>query len=234
VILWGDIREFPLLAVLQFLSAQRRSGVLEIQDFEEQGAVYLRHGQIEAISLPEADEEFGARLVAAGALTEKLVKDCLLRFSADPSGPPLFALLLEAARADRKTLVDLVDRHTADQVMQLMYWRTGAFRLVVPSEPVRFAVVPSLDVENLLLEAYRRVDEGERPRREKIVVEEELCLSCTLECSPLIKARFLKPDICLWRSMPAVLKDPEFAVVLKKKRAVEPEDDGEDGDLPFL
>jgi len=232
VILWGDIREFPLLAVLQFLSAQRRSGVLEIQDFEEQGAVYMRHGQIEAISLPEADEDFGVRLVAAGALTEAMAKDCLMRFSSEPAGRPLLALLLEEARADRDTLVQLVNRHTADQVMQLMYWRTGAFRLVVPEQPVWFAVVPSLDVENLLLEAYRRVDEGERPRREKIMVEEELCLSCTLECNPQVKARFLKPDVCLWRSMPAILKDPEFAIV--KKRSTEPQDDGEDVDLPFL
>lgn len=232
MILWGDIREFPLPSVLQFLCAQRRSGVLEIQDFEEQGAIYLRHGQVEAIVLPEADEEFAARLVANGMLSEAQVKDCLMRIADDAGGRPLLAALLEEAGGDRESLQQLVNRHTSDQIMQLMYWRSGAFRLTVPSEPVRFAVVPSVDIENLLLEAYRRVDEGERPRREKAMVEEELCLTCTLECTPRIKARFLKPDICLWRSMPAVLKDPEFAVV--KKRAPRVEDDGEDVELPFL
>ncbi len=231
MILWGDIKEFPLPTVLQFLAAQRRSGVLEIQDFEEQGAIYLLHGWIEGISLPQSDEDFGARLVALGALSEEQFKDCLLRFTSDGSRP-LLAVLLEEVRGDRETLLELVNRHATDQVMQLMYWHSGAFRLVLPSEPVRFAVVPTLDVETLLLEAYRRLDEGERPRREKVAVEAELCLGCTLECTPRIKARYLKPDVCLWRSMPAVLKDPEFAIVTKRR---EPrEDEGEEIDLPFL
>ena len=87
MILWGDIAEFPLFSVLQFLAAQRRTGVLEIQDFEEQGAVYLSAGRIEAISLAQADEEFGSRLVAAGALTETEVKECWMRWSSDDEGP---------------------------------------------------------------------------------------------------------------------------------------------------
>ena len=49
-----------------------------------------------------------------------------------------------------------------------MYWNTGTFRFIMPGEPIHFRVVPSVSVENLLLDAYRRVDEGERPRREKI------------------------------------------------------------------
>jgi hypothetical protein len=231
MILWGDIREFPLFGVLQFLAAQRRTGVLEVQDFEERGAVYLFQGRIEAVSLPQADVEFGTRLVAEGALSEAEVKDCWMRFSSDESSQPLLAALLERARGEREALVRLVDRHTADQVMQLMYWNSGTFRLVVPAEPVRFAVVPSIGVENLLLEAYRRVDEGERPRREKVSVEEELCFTCTLECTPAIKTRYLKADICLWRSMPSVLKDPHFTSV---KRPSPLEDGGEDGDIPFI
>lgn len=231
MILWGDIREFPLFSVLQFLAAQRRTGVLEIQDFEERGAVYLSRGRIEAVSLTQADAELGSRLVAAGALTEAQVKDCWMQFSSEDSELPLLAALLDAARADRETLVRLVNRHTEDQVMQLMYWNNGTFRLVVPAEPVRFAVVPSIDVENLLLEAYRRVDEGERPRREKVSIEEELCFTCTLECTPHIKTRYLKSDICLWRSMPSVLKDPHF---VSAKPAISLEDGGEDGDIPFI
>ena len=78
-------------------------------------------------------------------------------------------------------------------------------------------MVPTVSVENLLLDAYRRVDEGERPRREKIPVEEELCVSCTIECSPEIKARYLKPDVCLWRNMPSVLKDPSLRGRRKKR-----------------
>ena len=131
-----------------------------------------------------------------------------------------------------RALVEIVNRHTADQVMQLMYWNTGTFRLSSSGTPVRFPITPSLDVENLLLEAYRRVDEGERPRREKVSIEEELCLTCTLECTPAIKERYLKLDVCLWRNMPSVLKDPMFRNARRARRLVLEESD--EDDLEFL
>jgi len=233
LILWGDIAEFPLFSVLQFLASQRRTGVLEIQDFEEQGAVYLSAGRIEAISLAQADEDLGSRLVAAGALTETEVKACWMRWSNDDEGLPLLARLLQAAHADTAALVSVIDRHAADQVMQLMYWSTGTFRFVKPARVVHFRVVPSIPVENLLLDAYRRVDEGERPRREKVLVEEELCMSCTMECSDKIKARYLKQDVCLWRNMPSVLKDSHFGGRRKKRTREILEDDDPD-DLSFI
>ena len=233
MILWGDIAEFPLFSVLQFLAAQRRTGVLEIQDFEEQGAIYLASGRIEAVSLVQGDEEFGSRLVAAGALTETEVKECWMRWSnGDEEGQPLLAYLLNAAHADKRVLEAAVDRHVSDQVMQLMYWNTGTFRFIIPEKEIRFRTVPTVTVENLLLDAYRRVDEGERPRREKLFVEDELCASCTIECSPSIKGRYLKQDVCLWRNMPSVLKDPNFSQ-RRKKRAAEDEDPGPD-DLAFI
>jgi hypothetical protein len=236
VILWGDIAEFPLFGVLQFLATQRRTGVLEIQDFEEQGTVYLSAGRIEAISLAQADEDLGSRLVAAGALTETEVKECWMRYSNDEEGLPLLGRLLQAARADNPALVAVVDRHAADQVMQLMYWSTGTFRFVVPACKVHFRVVPSISVENLLLDAYRRVDEGERPRREKVPIEEELCLSCTVPCTEKIKTRYLKQDVCLWRNMPSVLKDSSFQRRRKKRSHEILEDEGPDdpGDLAFI
>ncbi len=232
MILWGSIREFPLFSVLQFLSAQRRTGILEIQDFEEHGCIYLSSGRIEAITMPMSDEALGARLVASGFLTAKKVKQCWMESAQEDNEHPVVSILLGLAGSDREALIEIVNRHTADQVMQLMYWSTGTFRLSVPVKPVRFPVVPSLDVENLLLEAYRRVDEGERPRREKVAVEEELCVTCTIECSPAVKQRYLKPDVCLWRNMPSVLKDPLFRSGRKGGRSVLEE--GDEGDLDFL
>jgi hypothetical protein len=230
MILWGSIREFPLFSVLQFLASQHKTGVLEIQDFEEYGAIHLFGGRIAAISMPLSDESLGARLVAAGTLTETQVKECWMKYSQEDSGEPVIAGLLEIAHGDREVLVEIVNRHTADQVMQLMYWNTGTFRLVVASRPVRFAVEPSTDVENLLLEAYRRVDEGERPRREKISADEEFCLTCTLECSSEIKNRYLKPDVCLWRNLPSILKESIFRS-MRRSDAIDIDDPG---DLSFL
>lgn len=232
MILWGSIREFPLFSVLQFLSVQRRTGILEIQDFEEHGCIYLTNGRIDAITTPSSDEALGARLVAGGYLTAKQVKDCWMECAEENNAHPVLSALLGMVQGEREELVAMVDRHTADQVMQLMYWSTGTFRLSVPAKPVRIPVVPSLDVENLLLEAYRRVDEGERPRREKVAIEEELCVTCTLDCSSEIKLRYLKPDVCLWRNMPSVLKDPHFRPGRAGTQVID--EGGDEGGLEFL
>jgi len=231
MIFWGNIREFPLFDILQFLAVQRKTGVLEIQDFEEYGCIYLTNGRIDAISLPLSEETLGMRLVSAGAMTEAQVKDCWMTCAEGDLAEPVAGVLLREAKADREVLVEIVNRHSADQVMQLMYWNTGTFRLSTPEKPIMFEVVPSADVEGLLLEAYRRVDEGERPRREKVLIEEELCLTCTLECNEKIKSRYLKQDICLWRNMPSVLRDPVFRTM--KRRSIAAEENGPD-DLNFI
>jgi Domain of unknown function (DUF4388) len=232
MILWGEIREFPLVTVLQFLAKERRTGILEIQDFEDLGWVYLSRGRVDAVSMMQWDEMFGAKLVADGALTEAQVKECWMGSSDIEQHPVLTALLEAAKQMERRALVEIVNRHVSDAVMQLMYWNGGTFRFSVPSEQVYFPIVPSLSVETLLLDAYRRADEGERPWREKISHEQELCLTCTIDCTAQIKARYLKPDLCLWRSMPAVLKDPIYRGLQKLRLSTET-DEGPD-DLLFI
>ena len=232
MILWGEIAEFPLVVMLQFLAAQRRTGILEVQDFEELGAVYLARGRIEAITSALWDEMLGSKLVAAGFLTESKVRECWLH--ASESDEPVVATLLSRSDADHRELMEVVNRHVADGVMQLMYWNGGTFRFSVPAQQVYFPVVPSLGVESLLLDAYRRVDEGERPWRAKISHEQEFCITCTIDCSPEIKARYLKPDVCLWRSMPSILKDPIYRGLRKLGHVAREDEDDAGDDLTFI
>jgi hypothetical protein len=230
VILWGKIQDFSVFSILQFLAAYRKSGVLEIQDFEEYGYVYMTDGRVDAISLPLSDDLLGSRLVSAGVLGEDQLKECLLTYAHDESREPLGLMLLKKGYTDRKTLQDIVNRQTYDQALQLSNWTAGTFKFVVPDRAIHFPITPSIDVQQLLLEASRRLDEGERPRREKIQVEEEICLTCTIDCSEEIRARYLKTDLCLWRNMPTIVKDHAFTTLRSRNGDHEDEDPG----LQFL
>jgi hypothetical protein len=232
MILWGEIKEFPLFAVLQFLAGQRSTGVLEIQDFEELGAIYMRRGQIDAVSSANWDEVLGAKLVAAGALTGSQVKECLMDGTTSDDDQPVVARLVERAQGDPRTLREIVDDHVGDVVMELMCWNAGTFRFTLPSRQVQFAVAPLRNAEEMLIDAFRRVDEGERPRHEKTLTEEEFCLTCTVDCSEEIKTRYLRADLCLWRSMPSVLKDPIYREI-KRRRSDGFDDDAFD-ELHFI
>jgi hypothetical protein len=233
MILWGKIQDFSIFSILQFLAAYKKTGILEIQDFEEYGYIYLTTGRVDAISIPLSDDLLGKRLVMAGALTEERLKECLMAYSDDEShGQPLGAILLSRGYTDRETLQRVVNEQTYDQALQISNWATGTFKFVVPEVAVRFPITPSIDVEHLLIESWRRLDEGERPRREKVQVDSEICLTCTIVCNEEIKSRFLKSDMCLWRNLPPVSKEHAF-LILRRRRGEEPEVDPYE-DLPFL
>lgn len=232
MILWGKIQDFSIFIILQFLAAFRKTGTLEIQDFEENGCVYMTDGRVDAISLPFSDDLLGDRLVAAGALTRTQLKECLMAHAEQDNPEPIGALLLRKGYTDRRILQEIVNRQTYDQALQLSNWTTGTFKFVVADQPILFPVTPSVSVQELLLEASRRLDQGERPRREKIQVDEEICLTCTITCSPEIKERYLKTDICLWRNLPTIVRDHAYAT--RKRGAGDEDDDYRLPDLPFL
>ena len=233
MILWGKIQDFSIFSVLQFLASYRKGGILEIQDFEEYGYVYLTDGKVDAISLPLSDDLLGTRLVLSGALTVEQLKECLLGYSQEDRREPLGIVLLKRGYTDRATLQRVVDAQTRDQALQLSNWTSGTFKFVIPDRPIRFPITPSIDVQELLLEASRRLDEGERPRKVKIQVEEEICLTCTIACSDEIRARYLKSDICLWRNMPTIVKDHAFSTLTRRGRGDQDDEYGYH-DLPFL
>lgn len=230
--LWGKIQDFSIFIILQFLASYRKTGVLEIQDFEEKGCVYLSEGRVDAISLPLYDDLLGNQLVAAGALTRRELKECLLAHAEQEDPEPIGALLLRHAHADHRALQEIVNRQSYDQALQLSNWSTGTFKFVTADQPLRFSITPSVSVQELLLEASRRLDQGERPRREKIHIEEDVCLTCTIACDPDIKERYLKTDVCLWRNMPTIVRDHVYQN--GKGRPADEVNDYRPPDLPFL
>lgn len=230
MIIWGKIQDFSIFSILQFLATYRKSGILEIQDFEEFGYVYLTDGRVDAISLPLSEDLLGSRLLRAGALTDHQLKECLLAYGQDDRRDPLGAVLLKRGYTDRASLQQAIDEQARDLALQLSNWTSGTFKFVVPERPIRFPITPSIDVQELMLEVSRRLDEGERPRKYKIQVEEEICLTCTVACTEGIKARYLKSDICLWRNMPTIVKDHAFTTI-----NLDPEQEQRPAhDLPFL
>lgn len=213
MLLEGSIHRFNLAGVLQFLAQGAATGVLEVRDFEEYGFIYLVRGRVEAISLPITDEKLGTRLIRAGCLTEQQLAEALME-DADLSHDqkklkPLGQRLIEKGYTTREIIRRIMERQTLDQVFELAHWSSGVFLYDEPEVMPRFQVAIEGDVQGLLLDAYRRIDEGERARKSAQVVENEVCYACPLdeECGAVIKSRYLKKDVCLWREMAAVLDE---------------------------
>jgi len=213
MLLQGSIRRFSLAGVLQFLAQDAATGVLEVRDFEEYGFIYLVDGGVEGISLPVTDEKLGTRLLKAGCLSEQQLANALIEDSAlthdQKKFKPLGQRLIEKGFTSESRIREVMGRQTLDQVFELAHWQNGIFLYDEPEQMPRFQIAIQGNVQQLLLDAYRRIDEGEHSRKTVNVVEDEVCYACPLdgECTPAIKAKHLKQDVCLWREMGAVLDD---------------------------
>lgn len=213
MLLEGSIHRFSLAGVLQFLAQSAATGVLEVRDFEEYGFIYLVSGRVEAISLPITDEKLGTRLVKAGCLSEQQLAEALMADSGlshdQKKLKPLGQRLIEKGYTTREEIRQIMERQTLDQVFELAHWTNGVFLYDEPEHMPRFQIAIEGDVQGLLLDAYRRIDEGERARKAQLVVENEVCYACPVdrECTEQIRAKYLKQDVCLWREMGAVLDE---------------------------
>jgi len=213
MLLQGSIHRFDLAGVLQFLAQNAATGVLEVRDFEEYGFIYLVKGSVEGISLPISDEKLGTRLVKADCLSAQQLAEALIEDSAlthdQRKFMPLGQRLIERGFTSETRIREVMERQTLDQVFELAHWQNGVFIYDEPDQMPHFQVTIQGNVQQLLLDAYRRIDEGEHARKTVNVVDNEVCYACPLEdeCTPAIKAKHLKQDVCLWREMGAVLDD---------------------------
>ena len=122
---------------------------------------------------------------------------------------PLGQRLLDKGYITADQVRDIMAKQTLDQVFALAHWRNGVFEFDEPEKMPEFTIRITGSVQELLLDAYRRIDEGELMKTNKTVVDNEVCFRCPVEgqCSDEIKERYLKHDVCLWRRMGAVIDD---------------------------
>ncbi|OFW56601.1 MAG: hypothetical protein A2133_00090 [Actinobacteria bacterium RBG_16_64_13] len=211
--LQGSIHRFSLASVLQFLAQNAATGVLEVRDSQEYGFIYLVDGQVEGISLPITDELLGTRLLKAGCLSEQQLAQVLAEDAALTAGQkrlkPLGQRLVEKGFTSAASVREVMRRQILDEVFELAHWRNGVFRYDEPEEMPVFQLAIRSNVHSLLINAQRRIEQGERASKTGGGAGSEVCYACPLEsdCSAAIKAKYLKQDVCLWRKMSALEDD---------------------------
>ncbi len=156
----GDLRVIPLAEVVQLLDHQEQSGVLTVARGETRIDIYFRRGRIEqALGQGTADDLLLGRYIVDSELMPRGDFDTFLasRATGRLIGEQLVRLGHLSAADRRAALV----RQTSELLYEALRWRYGSFRFVAGGEapaPVIEAAL-ELDVEALLMEGFRRVDE---------------------------------------------------------------------------
>lgn len=143
-------------AVLTDLAARAATGCLSVRD--EQGAqaeLYLRDGQVYAVTVPGRRPRLGARLTTSGALDPARLAEALEVQRTELQGWRLGELLVHLGHVDRAVVEAYVVEQLEDAVTDLLGWPVVAWRFR-PNRRTRQDVAPPSDVAELLAHARSR------------------------------------------------------------------------------
>lgn len=149
-----------LCDVLRQAAADRVTGCVVIDCPGGAGpvTVWLRDGWIVSATAPASRARLGGRLVAAHLISGEQLADALQRQCHDPGAPRLGEVLRELELVDEATLRQVLREQTIDSIAVAIGGPDSAW-LATPDETGDEGVPVHGHVENLLVEAVRRLDE---------------------------------------------------------------------------
>ena len=156
-----------LAEVLQLLDVQEQSGVLTLQRGPSVVEIYFRRGRIDQAvgdGVPE-DLLFG-RFVIDAELMQRGDFESFLASRAPQSdggrdGLLIGSQLVKLGYLGEADLRQCLTRQSSELVYEILRWRNGTFRFAAGRELPALAIEAALelDVEAILMEGFRRVDE---------------------------------------------------------------------------
>ncbi|HSK00440.1 MAG TPA: DUF4388 domain-containing protein [Kofleriaceae bacterium] len=161
----GDLRVVPLAEVLQLLDVQEQSGVLTVERSGARVDIYFRRGRVDQATAEGVPEEFLlGRFVLDAELVPRADFEAFLegRAGGEATGPRLIGQqLVKQGRIAEADLKACLTRQSSELIYEILRWRHGRFRFSAGLElpPMVIDAALGLDVEAVLMEGYRRVDE---------------------------------------------------------------------------
>ncbi len=173
LLLAGDLAAISLSQIIELLADQRHTGTLRVLN-SDAGArieIYFQSGRVDFAAAVGVSEEFliGRFTVETGDVTAAALTS-VLEERARAKGPlPLFgADLVARGLLSQEALTLAISRQTSELAYETLRWRAGFFQFRRGGEPPAAAREASLqlNVDRMLLEGYRRVDEWRVIERE--------------------------------------------------------------------
>jgi DNA-binding response OmpR family regulator len=157
----GDLRVVPLAEVLQLLDVQEQSGVLTVERTGAKVDIYFRRGRVDQATAEGVPEEFLlGRFVLDGELMQRADFEAFLE-SRGPQAKLIGQQLVKFGHIAEADLKASLTRQSSELIYEILRWRHGRFRFSAGIElpPSVIDAALGLDVEAVLMEGYRRVDE---------------------------------------------------------------------------
>ena len=167
-VLTGELRVVPLAEVLSLLAQQEQLGTLTVNRGEAKVDLYFRAGRIELATARGVSDEFLlGRFVLENNLMSEEDLELFLKSRAG-SSKLLGHQLVKLGYISEPHLKQAMRQQSCELVYEILRWSFGRFAFVPVSDlqPVAAEAALGIDVEGLLMEGFRRVDEWHLIERE--------------------------------------------------------------------
>jgi hypothetical protein len=153
----GSLKSLTLATILQILSSEGKTGVLEISREQTKSSIYVRRGKIVAASTGQKELRIGQILCDRGLLSRDTLRQVLVK--ARNTKRPVGEVVVSLGFVSLMALKEIVRRLAREAVLDVFLWEEGTFEF--QEGPVAFdeAMTEEIDPMEIILEAARRMDE---------------------------------------------------------------------------
>jgi hypothetical protein len=159
-ILEGDLARLDVPDVLSFLNMGKRTGVLALEKLDQETKLFFREGNPVYAASTKEDLHLGAMLVRLRKVSADTIDRALSR---PRSGRwRVGSVLLADKLLTEPELASFLKVQVSEVIFDTFTWREGVFTFWEKVPPPATAVTLEMDLQNLLMEGSRRLDERSR------------------------------------------------------------------------
>ena len=173
----GNLKTMVLAELLQWLSMGQKTGTLVIENQAKKitKRVFFDDGIIISSASTDAKEYLGRFLASHGFIPEEVVNEALSNQAQEKQ--LLGKILVNMGAISEEDLHQMLRLKAEESIYDIFTWEEGDFEFLDDQLPDKTMIRMQLDVQGIVLEGTRRVDEWNRIRT---VIPSDLCVPVSM------------------------------------------------------
>jgi Domain of unknown function (DUF4388) len=160
----GNLRDFSTTQLLNLINLARKTGTLTLEG-SQVATMSFREGKLIYATLGENGSSLAFVLQKSGILTEQQGQIIRTK-AADTGDKQLGHMLIKAGYATQSDIIQSIRHHILDVAYKLFTWVEGLFRFDANQIPSSDRITVPIDLESVILEGSRRLQEWEHLQEE--------------------------------------------------------------------
>ena len=153
----GNLETFFLNSILQLLSDDQKTGVLQVKNHQKEVKIYFQDGDMVYATGSQRESRLGYHLQSKGTISREKLHECLEVGKREKKA--LGKVLVEKGYITAEILEKIIHDQIEEIIFDLFVWQKGDFEYKDAKINLHSMVITRLNVVGLLLEASRRIDE---------------------------------------------------------------------------